>query len=61
MSDVSNKVFVVLGSEGLIGKIVVEDLLENKAMVVAADKNIDTARNSENLLSVQADITDETS
>ena len=60
--DVNNKIIVVIGSEGLLGKVIVSHLLNLGMKVVSADKALTKDfTNCDNSLSMSVDITDHVS
>ncbi len=66
-TDLQEKVVVITGGCGLLGKTFVKAAIENNAIVIAADINkeqldkLEVEINSENLHTVELDITSETS
>ena len=54
-----NEVFVVTGAQGGMGKETVQRFLEEGASVVAVDLNVDSVEESDRLLPIAADLTNE--
>ena len=59
MMRLENEVFVVTGAQGGMGKETVRRFLEEGALVVAVDLNVDGVEESNNLLPIAADLTKE--
>lgn len=55
MTDLKNNVIIVTGGSGLLGKVIVNELNKNNAIVINADINVET---NNTLTEIRCDITD---
>ncbi len=58
MKDLSGKVIIVAGANGLIGKEIVRELKEREACVVAADISFNTEKESDRFFTYKLDLGD---
>lgn len=61
MKDLSNKIVIVTGANGLIGKEIVHELEEHAATIIAADIAFETEMIDENKSTFKLDLSDNTS
>lgn len=61
MKDLADKVIIVTGANGLIGKEIVSELMEHNAVVISADISFDTEQVDDRLLKYHLDLGDNNS
>ncbi|MDE6715698.1 MAG: SDR family oxidoreductase [Muribaculaceae bacterium] len=58
MKDLANKVIIVTGANGLIGKEIVAELIEHDAIIISADISFDTEQVNNRFLKYHLDLSD---